>query len=341
MTPLPRNTYDNPLWRDAYDVCLRFEHSCASSTPVRSGTPGLVCARMLGYMILFAPVDSGRNYVSAEVNGCENEEALGRLADIYISFFARCFKASKGRTPTPSTHPSRPSFDDIEETLKYLIEEAPQDHCTAKYKALIRDRYRCVLTGAYDAASYNSMESIANIVDAGGLSAAKTEAAHILPESTNPGISGENEGRPKHEYAASVWAVMVRYGNVLVVDDLNGSDINRLENVMTLASDKHYMFDSLWIWLESTGVPSCYKVESTKPGFLTGIPETVSFTTKDSRLPLPSPSYLALHAACAKVAHYSGVGAYADRMSRGLEDIHVLVQDGSSADALSYALSAA
>ena len=41
---------------------------------------------------------------------------------------------SKGPTPAPSLHPSRPSFDDMQEMLGYLLYEAPQDHRTAKSK---------------------------------------------------------------------------------------------------------------------------------------------------------------------------------------------------------------
>jgi hypothetical protein len=56
----------------------------------------------------------------------------------------------------------------------------------------------------------------------------------------------------QHEYAASVWAIIQRYGEVLVPDELNGSDIHRLENVMTMDSNKHDLFDKLQLWLEAT-----------------------------------------------------------------------------------------
>jgi hypothetical protein len=45
--------------------------------------------------------------------------------------------------------------------------------------------------------------------------------------------------------------------------------------------------------------------------------------------------YLALHVACAKVAHMSGA---ADTVMRDMEDIKVLAADGSSAKVLALAL---
>ena len=66
---------------------------------------------------------------------------------------------------------------------------------------------------------------------------------------------------------------------------------------------------------------------------------TVTFTTSDpEKLPLPSPAYLAIHAACARVAHLSGAGEHIDRVLRELEHTKVLSKDGASAEALEHAL---
>lgn len=66
---------------------------------------------------------------------------------------------------------------------------------------------------------------------------------------------------------------------------------------------------------------------------------TVTFTSPDpEKLPLPSPEYLAIHAACAKVANLSGAGEYIDNVVRDLEDTSVLSKDGSSAELLEFAL---
>jgi hypothetical protein len=45
---------------------------------------------------------------------------------------------------------------------------------------------------------------------------------------------------------------MMRMGGVLGHEELNGEKIHRLENVMTLRSDLHWLFDTLGLWLEAT-----------------------------------------------------------------------------------------
>jgi hypothetical protein len=49
-----------------------------------------------------------------------------------------------------------------------------------------------------------------------------------------------------------VCAVMKRYGQVDLIEELNGDQIHRLENVLTLTISLHYFFDKLDIWLEAT-----------------------------------------------------------------------------------------
>jgi hypothetical protein len=65
----------------------------------------------------------------------------------------------------------------------------------------------------------------------------------------------------------------------------------------------------------------------------------VTLTTPDPvKLPVPSRAYLELHAACCRVANLSAAGKYIDSILREMEDIQVLSQDGTSAEALIYAL---
>ena len=41
-------------------------------------------------------------------------------------------RANKGPIPTPSNHPSRPSFDTVADMLNDTLEDAPQSHSAAK-----------------------------------------------------------------------------------------------------------------------------------------------------------------------------------------------------------------
>lgn len=65
----------------------------------------------------------------------------------------------------------------------------------------------------------------------------------------------------------------------------------------------------------------------------------MTFTSSDStNLPVPSPDFLALHATCAKVTHFSGAGAYLDELDQDVEDLGVLADEGGSVDVLIQAL---
>lgn len=50
----------------------------------------------------------------------------------------------------------------------------------------------------------------------------------------------------------------------------------------------------------------------------------------------PNPKLLALHAACARVAHMSGAAEAFDELERDVEDTRVLASDGSSARLLDH-----
>jgi HNH endonuclease len=45
---------------------------------------------------------------------------------------------------------------------------------------------------------------------------------------------------------------MARFGQLLITEELNGRDIHRLDNIITMASDKHDAFDKLQLWFEET-----------------------------------------------------------------------------------------
>ncbi|THH07530.1 hypothetical protein EW146_g9291 [Bondarzewia mesenterica] len=361
--PLPPNQYlPETRWHTAYEKCLNLE--ILPATPQR--TPSLqMCARVLGYMMLEAPLPAGRDNVSNEIVDCADAEALRRLARLYMDTFVyRLIRAAKGRTPASSNHPSRPSFDNIKETFKYLLEDAPRDHRTVTQLALIRDNFRCIVTGIHDKACCLKMPELNRMINAQQLPVTGTQAAHIFPESTSQGISEMNEqGRKvrllfsysftfharshvQSKFSLSLFSYSLalnnkpidNQSNVNVVAELNGSDIHRLENVMTLSLNLHEMFGNLEIWFEETPTAHRYRIRGIDPMLVEGLPEFVEFTSTDPALPLPEPRYLRLHAACAKVAHLSGAGEYIDTVFRDIEEMPVLANNGASADALSYAL---
>ena len=51
-------------------------------------------------------------------------------------------------------------------------------------------------------------------------------------------------------FAATAFAVLARFGQIDAIEELNGDNMHRLENVLTLNSDAHTLFDTLKLWLE-------------------------------------------------------------------------------------------
>ncbi|KAH7886546.1 hypothetical protein F5I97DRAFT_1867971 [Phlebopus sp. FC_14] len=332
MTALPPRTeaklghYRNGL--SAYDVCLRLEKNATTDE-------GRMHARILGYLILHAPSHMAQSEVVKVIHSCaEDQKKLFDLGQCFRLWFIRPFKKSKGPTPRSSDHPSRPSFDRVKEDLKAQIKEAPKDRKGAKTQALIRDGYRCPVTGLYDMiASKQSLVDGRSIKEAGG--AVHTELAHILPESTYFDIS--KASTDKKDYSASVLAVLQRFG--YDVDQVNGAKVHSLYNVITMEKNAHDAFDRLEMWFESTTEANCYDVKTASSVALQLIRPQVTFTSPNpSILPYPSPQLLALHATCAKVAHFSGAAEYIDNFDSDADHLDVLATDGSSSAVLDHVL---
>ena len=82
-----------------------------------------------------------------------------------------------------------------------------------------------------------------------------------------------------------------------------------------------------------------YKLEAAEPFILNDYPEYVTFKTSDVvKFPVPSAVYLSIHAACAKVAHLSGAGAYIDKFYRDMDDSTTLDPNSVSAEMLEHAI---
>jgi len=338
----------------AYNICLRLEKSLQAIDQGEDVGQNMINIRILGYLIHFVPTDQGLRTVVQEISSCKDDSALLAVGKMYYDHYIRAFRANKGRIPTPSNHASRPSFDKVADMIKAALVEAPQSHADAKKnvslvlsfhvsslidtsQALIRDGYRCVVTGKYDMRSVMKIQELEDIVflDPSATSEA-TQCAHIFAESTNSSI---DPGLAKRDYAATMWAVMRRFGHEELPAELNGSKVHRLENVMTLVPGFHLKFDQLMVWFVATPEEHKYKLEAVKPYILRDYPEYVTFTTPDPvKLPVPSPVYLAIHAACAKVAHLSGAAECLDKFYQDMEDGTGLDPNGTSAEMLEHAI---
>ena len=165
--PLPTSppSHFSPEQCIAYDRCKRYELSQApgiQTSPDNSQYfQPIVAARVLGWMLVYAPCSEGRAALAEDICNCQNEEALYDLAITFKYSLLRCCKyrpliifaqsnftvdprdfigfllvlAAKGRTPTPSLQPSAPLLTLPPDILEDNIQEPPQDHSTAKRQA--------------------------------------------------------------------------------------------------------------------------------------------------------------------------------------------------------------
>lgn len=143
---------------------------------------------------------------------------------------------------------------------------------------------------------------------------------------------------------------MDRFGYKDTAENRNGKGIHYLENILTLDMVVRDHFNGLRFCFKHTvGIllfhVKCiqqfqdellvYGVVARRPFDLTGCRTPVKYTTKDpENLLPPSPEYLGIHAACAKIAHMLGAGEYIDQALRELEDTTVLSEDDASAELL-------
>ncbi|RPD56816.1 hypothetical protein L227DRAFT_595003 [Lentinus tigrinus ALCF2SS1-6] len=254
---------------------------------------------------------------------------LGRL---YMDRIIPLFQQHRPAAARQSTHPSRPSFDALRNDIVANMRPSPKDHKASKAQALLRDDFRCMVTGLVDIASY-----AARLVEGPRPTrTGRTECVHIFPESLG---FLEGQDPEKKNFIATAYTMLNRFGYTDIQPELAGTKIHRLENVLTLATGMHEEFDQLNLWFEAVpDKPHAYCVITHDP-FIPGwsVPQQVTFTSRYD-IPLPSPRYLRIHAACCRIAHLSGAAEYIDKIYRDEEDLPVLAPDGASAPVLEHFL---
>ncbi|KAJ7125914.1 hypothetical protein C8R44DRAFT_668229 [Mycena epipterygia] len=279
--------------------------------------------------------------VGSEEEAEAQHEKLQTLGLHYRNHLIRVFRSNGGPIPKRSDHPSRPSLDVVRDRV-ISENRTPTTAGSARTNALLRDGYRCMLTGQYDLDSADLHPELNDRAAADGVNMAVTQCAHIFSETAQ-------DGEQKTEYAASAMAILRVFGLNDKAESLVGGNVHKHFNILTMRSDLHHLFDHLEFWLEEViGEENAYKIVSIKNKvFKMGLPlpACVTFrvdpdmvaacTASKTDLPaLPSPSLLAIRAACSRVAHMSGAAEQVNQILRDLEDTPVMAEDGGSAHLL-------
>lgn len=173
LPDLPPRLQNSKYILGAYPQILEYERvlqTAYNREPSAERRLKLMYISIIGYLILEGYSDAARVAVALEVlscNGEEKEEKFLNIGKLYFEHFIRACKLQKkfffftacvlnsfslvrmhkGRTPLPSSHASRPSFDARKWNIMTTIIEAPQNHQHAKSNVRATDYV--ILTYSY------------------------------------------------------------------------------------------------------------------------------------------------------------------------------------------------
>jgi hypothetical protein len=111
-----------------------------------------------------------------------------------------------------------------------------------------------------------------------------------------------------------------------IIQLIEGTNIDRPYNALTLSVGFHRDFGSLKVYFEKELGMHRYTIKTTKPllRFRPTLPTTRDlFLAPDYNIEPPLPRLLAIHRACCLIMHLSGAGEYIDKVLRDMEDISV------------------
>jgi hypothetical protein len=134
----------------------------------------------------------------------------------------------------------------------------------------------------------------------------------------------------KSDFRKATIAILNMF-DIGVIHLIEGTDINRPYNAITLTLEMHRLFGNFDLFLERvTETPHTYNIKPFDPFFEKGLnlPVRRTFFEHPSIDP-PSERLLALHSAIGHVLHFSGAGEYIDRILEDLED-GMVREDGST-----------
>ncbi|OJJ50041.1 hypothetical protein ASPZODRAFT_1093094 [Penicilliopsis zonata CBS 506.65] len=249
--------------------------------------------------------------------------SLSSFAKYLVDYFFLPLKALAVKTPQPTPASSQ------SKTPETAI-GTPQRVSNLRQACLIRDRHRCVITRKFDAqeAQKRYKRDRRNIKDDDGLSLlperdamAYLEVAHIIPHSLMS-VTGEGEWRLT-DTKQMAYQILKMF-NPDAIHLINGVDIDRPMNALTLTHDLHKLFGNFEIAFSPVGSqPHTYTIdylESDRMGRIERLPITVTlYLTPDRSIDPPSPQLLKIHHAIGRILHMSAAGDYIDDILYNIE----------------------
>ncbi|KAL8334541.1 hypothetical protein RB598_009020 [Gaeumannomyces tritici] len=257
--------------------------------------------------------------------------AVNAFAEYLMDNFFLPLKAVSNKTPQPS--PITQSAVQRAQGLPQSFAGTPSRISTLRGTCLVRDRHRCVISHLFDTTEgrkrYEATSGDARDDDGDPIHPHEfrpLEVAHILPHSLT---KGSNSVLSPERQAALEILNMFDAG---VVHMIEGPEIDRPFNAITLSHDHHLDFGSFQIFFELVpDKPShTYRIDAYKKVVraILGLPVTRTLYLADNIDP-PSHRLLAVHSAIGHILHLSGAGDHIDQVLQDAEEYGVR-SDGST-----------
>ncbi|KAI5889003.1 uncharacterized protein SCHCODRAFT_02690838 [Schizophyllum commune H4-8] len=307
----------------AYESVLRYEQR-ASHLRAHGPISHTVAARVLGYLLLHPISPAGRERIAADVSYCcEVDARLYRLGLLFVKYFVHHFRSKAIATSESDTSaPTRKvKLDDYIEACK------GPDNVQYKAKTLLRDDFRCSMTGYTDNLS--------------------VERGLTRPSTSNVTVKVA-EFLPRNKVTRECVAVLYRIG---AIPDARVHDPHTPRNLIAVSEPINLAMNKLRLCLEPIPLAATHGPNDTQTRYrLTGprgaprdcLPEIALRAFEDPRtglsIPPPDPVFIRTHAVCCRVAHLSGANDALSKLYANILSTSVLEEDGSSAGLLHGAL---
>ncbi|KAJ7254700.1 hypothetical protein B0H12DRAFT_1233352 [Mycena haematopus] len=352
-TPLPPNPFPATTEHaSAYGSCLTLESRDNWGVLIDDLQPGsshsvmfdtmspVVAARVLGYTLIHAPTEKGRDSIARDIESCHDDlEHLAGLAFLYIHGLVRIFRNPEMPTRDVSADQSR------------LVVPGPTP-ATLKDKILARENYECAFSKIIDKESFRNHLMI---LPPGAITG-RTQVAHIISQSLTDGIAGISEAaKLKHNWASSAGAILDRFAGIEIQALLGPLDLHNPINAFLAWAEPHATFDELRMFFvpakdpNGNTIPNTYDIcVISNDDKCINMRKQITFREcLHNNVPVPPPSakLLELHTACVRIAHMSGAADLLESYDRPIPPFKGLATsslssdvNSSAADALVFAL---
>ncbi|OAA67310.1 hypothetical protein SPI_01886 [Niveomyces insectorum RCEF 264] len=254
----------------------------------------------------------------ASINIDNARSGLVDFAQFLNTNFFGPLKVSALKTPQPT--PATLSVPQL--APEQILPGSRSRVANLRRDCLIRDRHRCVISRNFDEEEVIRRTKLhgENAADDDGVRFVDMpetdefeplQVAHILPHSLM-NIGGDDEKSVARRNALAILDMF----DVGVRHLIEGSNIDRPTNALTLRTNYHIAFGSFRTFFEAVdGQPHTYRIQAISQSRARRPRQPVTRTLFMSEtINPPLPRLLAIHAAICRILHLSGAGEYWDRI---------------------------